>query len=162
MTSAEGFAGSGARAGFGARMTFRVSALAALAYVEGRYRIGAGGLSAGGSWLWRTTGVSIDTEGRFPGLEDRLSSEITLSAPGLELHFDNRGNPPTPTRDVNLVGKTGSATAFSAAVWIFATASSSPPGSIPAGAGPSVPWRRANGFRTVRRSTSSLRSTFAA
>ena len=68
-----------------------------------RYRIGASGFSAGPTIRYRRNDVVFDLGEDFPGADPFLGRETDLVAAGLELHYDDRDNPLTPTRGSNVI-----------------------------------------------------------
>ena len=73
--------------------------------VKTRYRFGDSGFSLGPSLRWRRNDINLDTEDQFPRIEELAERKIELVSLGVAGHFDNRDNPLTPTRGLNVVAE---------------------------------------------------------
>lgn len=72
------------------------------AVLRGRYRFGDTRFSLGPALRYRSNDISLDTGGRFPDAEDFAGTTVVLPSVALEAHYDNRDNPMSPTRGLNV------------------------------------------------------------
>ncbi len=86
-----------------------------LAGLGARYRFGESGYSAGGFARYRSNDIALDAGDIFADLAPFEGRTIDLPSVALDLRFDNRDSPLSPTTGLNVIGEVRSSTGPSAA-----------------------------------------------